>query len=280
MNNIVYISDFFDDEVLGGSELNDKELIFEIDKKLNSKIIKIKSSSATVDHLNKNNRFIISNFVNLSNDCKQHLLKNCNYIIYEHDHKYLKSRNPAIYKDYIAPKEDIINFEFYKNSKVIFCQSELHKNIMYKNLNLNNIINLSGNMWSDNILYYINTINKNEKNEKFAILCSQNTHKNTSETIDYCNYKNYKFELISDPDYKTFLKKLNNYKCLIFLPKTPETLSRLAVEARMLNLQTICNKNVGATYEEWFKLKGEDLINFMIEKKINIVETVLDRLNE
>lgn len=280
MNNIVYISDFFHHEILGGGELNDQELIFQINKKLNHEILKIKSANVTLKHLNKNNKFIISNFVNLSEDCKQFLSKNCNYIIYEHDHKYIRNRNPAIYNDYLAPKEEITNFQFYKNSKTIFCQSELHKNIIYKNLNLNNIFNLSGNLWSDDVLNYINSINNNHKNDKFAILCSPSSHKNTNETINYCNYKNYKFDLVSDPDYITFLKKLSYNKGLVFLPKTPETLSRLAVEARMLNMQTICNKNVGATYEDWYSLKGRELVDFMFKKKQTIVEVVLEKLNE
>jgi len=280
MNNIVYISDFFSDEVLGGGELNDEEMIKFLQLRPNIKILKLKSLNVSVEKLNKNDFYIISNFAQLQESCKLYLQKNCKYIIYEHDHKYLIERNPAIYKDFLAPKKDIINLSFYEAAKTVFCQSQLHRDIIYKNLTLNNLHNLSGNLWSDDVLNYINTINNNSKNDKFAVLSSAINHKNTNETINFCNFKNYKFELVSDNNYKKFLYKLSLNKGLIFLPKTPETLSRLAVEARMLNLQTICNNNVGAIHESWFKLKGTELVQYMFAKKQEITNIILEKLNE
>ena len=35
------------------------------------------------------------------------------FIIYEHDHKYLRSRNPAQYVNYQAPQSEIVNKQFY-----------------------------------------------------------------------------------------------------------------------------------------------------------------------
>ena len=64
------------------------------------------------------------------------------------------------------------------------------------------------------------------------------------------------------------------------MPKTPETLSRVAVEARMMNVSVITNNRVGAAKEKWFKLKGSELIDEMIEKRKDITEIVLGKLNE
>ena len=281
MSSVVYVSDFFVNEIVGGGELNDNELINLI---ANNKIdlIKFKSSNINKEILNnyKNNYFIISNFALLSDECKNYLINECKYVIYEHDHKYLKNRNPAIYKDYLAPKDKIINFQFYEKAKAIFCQSNFHKEIIYKNLLIKNIISLSGNLWSLEILNFIDSINSNLKNESYAILNSNVEHKNTLEAIKFCNYKNLRYDLVSDNDCKSFLLKLNRNKGLVFLPKTPETLSRLAVESRMLNLETICNKNVGATYEEWFSLKGNSLVDYMIKKREIIYKIVLEKLIE
>ena len=63
----------------------------------------------------------------------------------------------------------------------------------------------------------------------------------------------------------------------IFLPKTPETLSRVVVEARMLGVKVLTNKNVGAVYEPWFAMKGEELIEFMINKRDVIPELVKEK---
>jgi hypothetical protein len=81
--------------------------------------------------------------------------------------------------------------------------------------------------------------------------------------------------------YKMFLNQIAKNKKLIFLPQTPETFSRLIIEAKMLNVESIINKNIGASYEDWFfNLNGQELINFMKNKKYEIVETIEKVINE
>jgi hypothetical protein len=128
----VYISDYFADEILGGGELNDKELLLILSNH-GHKIIKYKSIAVTANIIeqHKDACFIVSNFVFLSPDVVS-LLYKTNYVVYEHDHKYVTTRNPALYKDFLCPKHLIINYELYKNAKVVFCQSEIHKKIILK----------------------------------------------------------------------------------------------------------------------------------------------------
>jgi hypothetical protein len=94
----------------------------------------------------------------------------------------------------------------------------------------------------------------------------------------FCKYKNYDYSLIKDNDHNSFLQKLSLNKGLVFFPKTPETLSRLCVEAKMLKLQLITNNNVGATHEEWFNLKGKELIDYCLQMRYNISNKVLENL--
>jgi hypothetical protein len=279
MDKIIYISDYFSNEITGGGELNDNELI-NIFLSKDIQILKLKSNNVKISTLKQlcNIPIIVSNFVNLNNECIKYLQENCRYVIYEHDHKYIIGRNPAIYDNFIAPKQHIVNFEFYKNAKYIFCQSSLHKNIIYNNLKIENIINLSGNLWSTDILKFIETIAFKQKNNTYAILDSETSHKNKHDSIMFCRYKNYDYSLIKDTDPNSFLQKLSINKGLVFFPKTPETLSRLCVEAKMLNLELITNKNVGATYEEWFNLKGKELIDYCLQMRYNISNKVLENL--
>ena len=69
-------------------------------------------------------------------------------------------------------------------------------------------------------------------------------------------------------------------KTFVFFPKTPETLSRVTVEARMMNMKTITNNKVGASKEPWFKFKGEELIGKMNEKRETITDRIIEVLNE
>ena len=101
-------------------------------------------------------------------------------------------------------------------------------------------------------------------------------HKNTSDAIDYCKFNNFKYELIPALEYQNFLERLGANRFLVFLPKTPETLSRIVVEARMMGVSVVTNKNLGATKEEWFSLRGLDLINVMRNKRSEIPKKILD----
>ena len=148
MNKIVFISDFFLEQCVGGGELNDDELINIFISK-NYDVEKIQSHMVSKDYLegNKDSFFVVGNFVNLSVECKE-VLKDCRYVIYEHDHKYLRTRNPAKYRYFKAPERDILNFYFYKGAKAVLCQSKFHKNIIESNLEIDNVVNLGGNIWS------------------------------------------------------------------------------------------------------------------------------------
>ena len=37
----------------------------------------------------------------------------------------------------------------------------------------------------------------------------------------------------------------------------------------------ISNNNIGATKEEWFKLRGEELIDYMVDKRTEISDKIL-----
>jgi len=274
--NIVFVADFFADQVPGGGELNNEELIKLLISR-NHNVVKINSHLVDADFIEDKKKnefcFIIANFVNLSKDCRE-LLEGENYIIYEHDHKYLTERNPAIFENFIAPEDAIINRDFYKGAKAVLCQTEFHTNIVRNNLKLDNIRNIGANLWSVEILEEIRLLAKNQKSKKCSIMDSPIAHKNTVGSIRYCRSKNLDYDLIPPLPYKRFLERLSQYASLVFFPNTPETLSRIVVESRMLGLSVITNDRVGATQEKWFSMKGVELIDFMENKREEIVDFV------
>ena len=242
--------------------------------------IKIRSHNLTPQVLKKHEsaKVIVSNFINLKEETKKELINNHSYIIYEHDHKYLKSRNPATYKGFVAPKAEIVNEKFYAAAKAVLCQSSFHKEIVKKNLKEVNVINVSGNLWSNEAMKVLQRLSTKPKNDKISIMMSDIWHKNTHEAKLYCEAKGYKYELIASKKYIEFLNLLSKNDKFIFLPKTPETLSRVIVEARMMGIKTITNKNVGASYEDWYQLKGETLINYLAKKRTEIPSIIREIL--
>jgi len=282
MNEIIFIADFFADEVQGGGELNNQEVV-KIFRQRGVKVVEVKSNLASPTFLrecSKSAKFIIANFAMLSEESKRILENEKSYIIYEHDHKYVKTRNPAEYKNFIAPKEQIINFDFYKNAKAVLCQSQFHMDIVKSNLHLDNIKNLSGNLWSLESLRLMVIVSQRTKEPTCAIMGSSNWHKNTSDAVKLCEIKSWNYDLIPNCEYEDFLARLGKSEKFIFLPKTPETLSRIVVEARMMGLSVITNNLVGATKEDWFKLKGTELIELMIEKREQIPNLIEEVLHE
>ena len=65
-------------------------------------------------------------------------------------------------------------------------------------------------------------------------------------------------------------------KTFVFFPKTPETLSRVVVEARMMGMSVIVNRMIGATREPWYKLKGDSLIREVRNMRKTIPSKVVE----
>ena len=99
MKKIVFISDFFlyDLPFGGGAEFNDEVLITQIEKKGTS-VEKKRSRDVNIEFLKQLNEevgIVLSNFAHLNEESKKYIESNLNYIIYEHDHKYIIGRDPS-----------------------------------------------------------------------------------------------------------------------------------------------------------------------------------------
>ena len=276
MSRIIFIADFFSNEISGGGELNNDEFI-EICRSRGITVDLAKSFHTNLEFLrsNKEAKFVVANFVGLPEESKAYLQDHCQYVIYEHDHKYLSTRDPSPFECYKAPDSAIINKSFYEAAKGIFCQSNLHKEIMHKNLLLDNIYSLGGNLWSLENLEKLWEYSKKEKKDKYSIWNSTNPIKCTSLAEAYCYRNNLESELIGPLPNQEFLSRLSDNKYFVFFPQTVETLGRVVVEAKMAGMTVISNKRVGALSEDWFKLKGEELVAKMTEKRMSIPDSVL-----
>ena len=99
-NKLIFISDFFLGEVRGGAEFCNDALISLL--KNDVEVLKIKSQQVTEDFINKNKDcfFVIANFFLMPENIKE-TLGNVTYVIFEHDHKYVKSNNPSLYRNFL-----------------------------------------------------------------------------------------------------------------------------------------------------------------------------------
>lgn len=284
----IFIADYFLNQVMGGAEYCNNVVIEEL-KKLGHDVVICNSHEVSTSLLTnlKDHKLIISNFINLKSDVKDWIKDNADYIIYEHDHKYLKTRNPTPFEDYKAPKYQIINEDFYNNAKVVIAQSNMHKEIIQKNLSYARIVAAGVSLWTDEDLDYLEFLNDrcSYKKEKLPymiqfrpymdgmfILDSDIQHKGTIEAELYCQKNHLKYSKHKGP-WRDLMQFLEGSDGLAFFPHTFETMSRIVVEARMLNIPIKCSKNIGAIYEPWFKeKKGINLIEFHRNEKPKLIQ--------
>lgn len=273
-NKIVFISDFFLDEILGGAEKCNATLIEKLQNKYT--VNKIKSSLVDCSFLeqNKNNTFIVANFFHLAKDSRQYMIENLDYIIYEHDHKYVASNNPALYKNFLSSTSGIINKQFYKSAMAVVCQSRLHSKALYQNLLISNIVNAGANFWSEEDLNTLSTNLDKEKDIEYAIFASNNKNKGTPAALKYCAKNNIEPFLLPHVPYKEFIGTLSRVKKLIFFPQWLESYSRVAVEAKILGCTLVTNGLLGVSSEPYFSLRGKELLNKLKTNNNNLLRKI------
>tara|TARA_R110002020_G_scaffold458317_1_gene675675 strand:- start:987 stop:1856 length:870 start_codon:yes stop_codon:yes gene_type:complete len=278
LSNIFFVQDFFREELLGGAESNDSVLISHLSKKYSIK--KIKSHSLTGEMLenNKKELFIFSNFTLMPVEIVNFVAKNNKYIIYEHDHKYVNTRDPSRFKDFLIPKESIINYDFYKNAIAVIVLSKVCKKILEDNLNLNNIFSIGSSLWSKSKFDYLRSLSSSPKKQKYAVLNSGNPVKGRLDAIRFCEKNNLEYTLVGSNNERDFLKHLSTFETLIFFPQVLETFCRLAAEAKMLNCSLLTKARLLGFYsEECSKLKGEKLIKDL-EHRVGAALELFDNL--
>jgi hypothetical protein len=267
---VALLQDFFEHEIIGGAEKNDSVLLDYLSSQNKIKVKGIHTYDVE-DVVDEYDFFVVSNFIRLPELVKQYLMHKKNYLIYEHDHKYIANRNPGAFKDFIAPKNMIINRDFYNAAKKVFVLSNVCKHVIEANLQISNVHSIGCSLWSESDLDMIRQINHTSgKTQEYGVLESNNTIKGTSEAIQFCSKNNIQPTLVSSPDYVEFLTRLSLCKKFIFFPQVLETFSRVCAEAKMLNCQVMTTpKLVGFFSEDYSSLSGNEL-NDKISDNIDI----------
>ena len=282
--NILFISDFFEDQLLGGAELNDAVLISHL-RDRGFTVTCINSPACSHVDLQKTEFVILSNFVGLKQEVYDALVSDGRYLIYEHDHKYVSTRDPSKFESFKIPGDQIVNEKLYKNARKIITLSSSQKKLIVDTLGgyESKAHSIGCSLWPSETFSLIKELLSGSRPEDgtAAIVDSRNPIKRTSAAVSFAEQNNIEYDLIKEPDHKKFLTKLSKYKKLIFLPGVLESLSRLYVEARMLGLEVLTTPILlGASYEEWNTKKGLDLVEQMEKNVENALDYFVSFLRE
>ena len=267
---VAFLQDFFHTEIIGGAEQNDCVLLDYLQQQDGLTVVPIHTYhfEAIADCYDF---FVVSNFVKLSEVSKNYLIQKKNYIIYEHDHKYVNTRNPANFNKFVIPKQNIINYEFYKNAKKVFVLSKICKSVIEDTLNINNVCNIGCSLWSEEKLNLIRKLEKDSSNDfKFSVMNSKNPVKGLKQAMAFCKKKGIEPQLIGNKDYNFFMSQMAKTEHFIFLPQVLETFSRIIAEAKMLNCKIVTTPiMIGFFSEDYSNLSGNKLID-KIEEQISL----------
>ena len=278
---IVFIADVFADEVPGGGELVNQEVI-NLLRADGHTVTQIKSQDVNSDFVIQENsqgsKFILGNFLALKPGAVSALITS-EYIIYEHDHKYLATRDPSKFKDYVAPKSQVVNEFFYNHAKAVLCQSKGHADIVTKNLPSANVVNMSCSVWDKDFVDTVESIDVNDLDRcsDTAILQSNNPTKNQMKAEFYCQKNQIAYDLINAANPSELFRKLTKYDSLVFFPSVYETFCRVVVEAKLAGCKIITNPNLlGVASEQWFSSNKEDILSKIKKAPRETVDTIIE----
>ena len=274
MKKIIYISDFFANEIVGGAEISDKVVIDYLAKEgYNIKTVKSQTFNPTI---HKADTFIISNFVGLSVENKNWFFSSgVKYIIIERDQKYVRSRNTVMYKDFVAPESEVVNQTFYRGAQKVFCLTNHSAELLLKHIDLINVEPLGCTQFSQEQFDHIRKCYKENKNGKWCIVPG----KRSNLGIQLCETQKIDFDYLKNYQWQELMEVMSEYEGLVFFSHAVETCCRLVVEARMLGLKIKTDNRVGCTYENWFsKYKGKELIDFLESNNFVILDKIQKQL--
>lgn len=262
MSKVIFLADYFLHQENGGAEKTDDVLIKHLDSIDVLRGVK-NCHEVSINFLNDNldKIFLVGNFVNLDRESKKFLETRCKYIIYEHDFKLDRNRNPLIYKDFIIPEENKVNEDFYRNAIAVVALSEYHRKIISLNFDFDNLYNTDSSLIDEDTLIFIESLIENRDIiAEVGIIDSKNPIKCTKQAIQFSNNNGLDWVLFSDSDYHTFLKKMSSFEKLIIFSGAVETGPRTALEAKMLGLKIICDKrNTSVANTSWISKSGTEM---------------------
>ena len=276
--DVVFVSDMFSEDHLGGAELTTDALI---DASEDLKVFRLHAKNVTLDLLAQGSAkyWIFGNFASLNMDLIPTIVSNLNYSIVEYDYKYCRYRSPEKHASAEGEECNCQNemqgkmiSAFYYGSNSLFWMSEkqmLHYHTMFPFLSTSNNTVLSS-IFRKTTLDYMKSLRQEKREDSWKIIGSTSWIKGVPEAEKYCNKSNLKYDIIFGVDHQEVLKRLSTSEGMIFLPMGGDTCPRAVIEAKLLGCKLILNENVQHASEKWFDTDDLDEIELYLRNRPHV----------
>lgn len=278
--DVVFVSDLFSSDHIGGAELTTDALIDE--SHLN--IFRLRSSDVNMELLsNSSSKFwIFGNFSGMASDLIPSIIANINYAIIEFDYKYCKYRSPE--KHRIAEKKrcnchNEMNGKmisaFYHGAESLWWMSKnqmdkYHELFPFLSDKKNTVLSsIFDNSFFEKISE-LRVKNKNKTKERWSIVGSTSWIKGVEDAEAFCKSNKFDYDVLWNLSYENMLESLSMSKGIVFLPRGMDTCPRFVIEAKLLGCDLIINTNVQHAKEKWFDTDNFDDIQSYLKNRPKI----------
>ena len=256
---IVFVSDMFADDYVGGAELTLQALM----DASPVPIARVRSRELTLEHVKQGAEkyWIFGNYTGMNPQLIPSIVANVRYSIVECDYKFCRFRS--------------VERHLLETGKPCDCDEQQHGQMVssfmagadctwwmsrdqrqayldrfaflndYKQLILSSV-------FDEGFFKLIAELRSEPKSEKWIILDSDNWIKGSRATEEYAKGRGLHYELVGKLSPADMLKKLAGARGLIFHPEGADTCPRLVIEAKLLGCELDLNDNVQHAHEEWF----------------------------
>lgn len=260
---IIFVSDMFVEDYVGGAELTSQALI----DSAPFPVYKIHSKDVNMDLLEQGqDRFwIFGNFANIDLSLLPTIIGNAfKYAVCEYDYKYCKYRSPEKHFSIENTQCDCSDSmhgklisAFYYAAASLWWMSEKQRNIYFQMFPFladkdNTVLS---SVFDDKFFVRVKLLrDKYEKQERngWIVLGSTSWVKGQDAAVAWCTENNKSHEIVWDLPYDQLLEKLAASEGFVYLPAGGDTCPRMVIEAKLLGCKLELNENVQHKNEEWF----------------------------
>ena len=267
---IIFVSDIFAHQYVGGAELTTEAII----KGTNLPVLKLNSSQVTYDHVNRLSDFywIFGNFAGIPHDILMEITTKLNYSVIEYDYKFCKFRLPEKHEalegecDCHLQTHGRLTALFYNNAKTLWFMSAAQQNIILNRfpfLKKKNSEVLSSVFCKDTLSRIQSLWKKTDRSKKWLIQQSESWVKGTENSIQYAIDNSLDYEVFQGLSYDMMLDRFSQSKGFIFMPRGSDTCPRTVIEAKLLGCELRLNDNVQHKDEDWFSGSREKCLEYL-----------------
>ncbi len=259
---IIFVSDMFVEDYVGGAELTSEALI----DRRPFNVYKLHARDVSLENLEQgqNCHWIFGNYSHMKHELIPTIVANISYSMLEYDYKYCKWRSPQKHESIENTPCDCDNSvhgkmisAFMFGARSLWWMSEAQMNHYHEKFPFleekSNVVLSS--VFDERYFAAVKILNetfKDTERKGWIVLGSTSWVKGADAAEQWCKDNNKDYEVVWGLPYEQVLEKLAQAEGFVYLPAGWDTCPRMVIEAKMLGCQLHLNDNVQHKDEIWF----------------------------